>query len=169
MPKCSYPLGCEEYAAPKSDRCSAHAVAKGGQKAENQMVRRIKLDQEAARLRAAEQEARNKAAEIKRAQQEQLVTMRNEVIASHRRAWNILVDAIVSQVLALRLLDPKANAGNNAVGNTMGGTDTPLTLTTGGAMHGVTKADIIRGMDGLDSSDSGIFKFRRSLVLVHCQ
>lgn len=169
MPKCSYPLGCEEYAQPKSDRCSTHQVAKGGEKAESEMVRRIKLDQEAARLRAAEQDARNKTAEFKRAQQEQLATMRREVIASHRRAWNILVDAIVSQVVALRLLDPKANAGSNAVGDTLGGNENPLTLTTSGAMHGVTKADIIRGMTGLDSSDSGIFKFRRSLVLVHCQ
>jgi hypothetical protein len=38
-----------------------------------------------------------------------------------------------------------------------------------GPTHGVSKGDIMPGMAGFDSSDSGKYKFRRSLVLVHCE
>jgi hypothetical protein len=165
MPMCDFP-GCQQYAQTKHTRCSAHAKANAKELRAAQLVidAEARKQQEAVELAARSQLAQKKAdAEVDRRE------FQAEVIRRHRQTWNAQVDAVVSQVLALRVTHPNANAGNNPGGNTLGGTGNPVTLTMTGATHGVGKADVLSGMAGLDSSDSGYYKFRRKEVLVHCQ
>jgi type II secretory pathway pseudopilin PulG len=165
---CSYPLGCTEYAAKGSDRCSNHQIKKGEGKIEKKAVTKALADRQAAAALAAERARRDVEATKAAAAQQAALAAQQTVMRTHRAAWNTQIDAVVAQVLVLRATDPNANAGNNAVGNTAGGTGNPVALNTTGPMAGVTKGDILQTMAGFDSSDSGLYKFRRSLVLVHC-
>ena len=165
MPICDFP-GCREYAQAKHTRCSLHAKANAKElKAAQALIdAERKKEQEAEELAARSQLAQKKAdAEANRR------AFQAEVIRQHRQTWNAQVDAVVHQVLALRVTHPNANAGVNPGGTTLGGNGNPVTLTMTGATHGVSKADVLAGMAGLDSSDSGYYKFRRKDVLVHCQ
>lgn len=145
-----------------------HEIKKGEGKLDRQLVNKHKADKAAAETLAAQRAARdvaaNKAAEADQA----LRLAKQQAITTNRSAWNTQIEAVVSQVLVLRQTDSSANAGNNKVGNTLGGTGNPVQLTTSGPMAGLTKGDILKTMPGFDSSDSGLFKFRRQNVLVHC-
>jgi len=169
MPVCSYPIGCTDFASKGSDRCSAHQIKKGEGKIEKKAISKALADLAAAEALAALRLLRN--AEAARVVQAQAAAQaaKAEVMRTHRATWNAQVDAVVNQVLGIRATNPNANAGNNpGDNNTAGGTDNPVVLSTSGPMAGVTKGDILKTMVGFDSSDSGSYKFRRSLVLVHC-
>lgn len=169
MPICSYPGGCTEYAVKGDVRCAAHLIRNAAdKKAESAALRKLKLTQAAAEARQAEQQRRNQVAQAKAEADRKRKAFQAEVIRTHRQTWNAQIDAVVAEVMTLRQADPNANAGNNTVGNTAGGTGSPLALAMTGPTHGVTRADILSGMAGFDSSDSGMFKFRRQGVLVHC-
>ena len=123
------------------------------------------------------QDARDRKAQQDRARHDQLLENRARVISEHRQKWNALINASVKAVLDLRSSVPHANAGTNVWYNQKGqritrvipgGTGNPIKLKTKGDMHGVTGGDITCGMAGFDNSDSGLFKFRRDGVLVHC-
>lgn len=169
MPVCSYPGGCNDYAIKNNDRCAAHLIKNGSdKKAESVELKKRQLADARAQALATEQASRNQVAQEKATADIKRKELQAEVIRTHKQTWNAQVDAVVTQVLVLRLTDPNANAGNNAVGNTLGGNTSPITLVMTGATHGVSKGDITRAMAGFDSSDSGMFKFRRQAVLVHC-
>jgi len=174
MPVCSYPDSCTEFASKGSDRCSAHQIKKGEGKVEKKAVSKALADRAAAETLAAQRLLRNAEATRVSQARETAQAAKDEVMRTHRATWNAQVDAVVNQVLGIRATNPDANAGNNRGGtppganNTAGGTDNPVKLTTSGPMAGVTKGDILNTMAGFDNSDSGFFKFRRSLVLVHC-
>lgn len=167
MPVCSFP-DCTLFCVANSNRCTEHQVKKGEGKLDQKRVSKYLADKQAAATLAATRAARNKAAQTAADAHEAGKLARQQAIATNRSAWSALIDGVVAQVQALRVLDPTANAGNNAVGNTAGGTGNPVALSTTGPMAGLTKGDILRDMPGFDSSDSGLFKFRRQGVLVHC-
>lgn len=173
MPMCSYPLGCDQFAQKNSDRCSSHQVRNASEKkAESAYVQKIQREEAARQEQEASRQARDGAAQKKRDADLVREQRQAEVIRTHRQTWNGQIDAIVTQVLALRHQNPGTagiNAGDNAAGNTQGGTDSPVQLTMAGPTHGVRKSDIVNGMSGFDSSDSGFYKFRRQNVLVHCK
>ena len=84
--------------------------------------------------------------------------------------WNAQVQAVVSQVLKLRRDNPTVhgiNAGNNAVGNTLGGTNNPVKFVVPANDFKITNAEVYAKMNGFEGSDSGSFKFRVSEVFVH--
>jgi len=171
MPKCTYPGpgGCPEFAVKGNVRCSKHLIRnQGDAKKESVEVRKLQMAKAEADRRADEQRERNRVAKVKADADQRRRELQAEVISAHRQTWNAQIDAVVGQVMALRVANPGANAGNNWNGTTLGGNTNAIVLTTTGAMHGVTRADILHGMAGFDSSDSGMFKFRRSNVLVHC-
>jgi hypothetical protein len=169
VPVCTYPLGCKEFAMKNNVRCAAHLVKnKADKKEESAFVQKQNRSDEAARQNKLEREARDLKAAEASAASERLKELQLEVIRQHKLLWNGQVDNIVAQVMVLRQQDPNANAGDNAVGNTQGGSLSPLTLSFVGPSHGVGKGDVTKGMTGFDDSWSGIFKFRRSGVLVHC-
>ncbi|MPZ45278.1 MAG: hypothetical protein GEV05_18165 [Betaproteobacteria bacterium] len=150
-------------------RCSAHVIRNASdRKVESAALKKMHAAEEVARKRKEEQDSRNKVAQQKAESDAKRKALQEDVIRQHRQTWNAQVDAVVSQVMLLRQTDPNANAGNNAVGSTAGGTGNPVALVMSSPTHGVSKGDITRGMAGFDSSDSGLFKFRRKGVLVHC-
>ncbi len=114
--------------------------------------------------------ARRAAAALASQQAQLLATQRAEVVSGYVRTNNAAVQAIATQVLLLRTQNPLVqgiNAGNNAVGNTAGGTGNPIAITIPANDYGITVADVAPRMTGFDNSDSGVFKFRVSGVLVH--
>lgn len=169
MPVCSFPGGCTDYAVKGNVRCAAHQIRNGSdKKVESVELKKKQLADARAQALAEERGARNKVAQEKADADINRKALQQEVIRAHKQTWNAQVDAVVNQVLVLRLTDPGANAGNNAVGNTPGGNGNPVSLVMTGATHGVSKGDITQAMAGFDSSDSGLYKFRRQAVLVHC-
>ena len=170
MPVCSFPGGCTDYAVKGNVRCAAHQIRNGSdKKVESLELKKKQLADARAQAQAEEQAARNKVAQEKSDADIKRKALQQEVIRAHKQIWNAQVDNVVNQVLVLRLTDPNANAGNNAVvGNTLGGNGNPVSLVMTGATHGVSKGEITNAMAGFDSSDSGLFKFRRQGVLVHC-
>ena len=92
------------------------------------------------------------------------------------REWSQRIDAVAEKVKLLRNNNPNnegINAGKNAEGETEGGNSNPLHFEVPNNDFGVTEADVFRTMHGFDSSDSGVFKFRRAdpprgNILVHC-
>lgn len=171
MPVCSYPGpgGCKEYAMKGNVRCEAHLIKNASdRKAESAHVQKLIRTEEAAALNKAERAARDMKAQQAAEAYENLKALRAEVIRTHKALWSAQVADIVAEVEVLRVNDPNANAGQNPGGTTAGGVDNPLTLTFSGPTHGLGKGDVTRGMTGFDSSDKGVFKFRRSGVFVHC-
>jgi hypothetical protein len=92
-----------------------------------------------------------------------------------RMEWQTEINAIVEEVRGLRNKNPDAkniNAGTNgAIGTTFGGTGNPLTLTVPKNDYKISSAEIFGGMNGIDSSDSGLVKYRKiddgGNILVH--
>lgn len=88
---------------------------------------------------------------VKQAAAQARERLKQEEISRILAQWNEQVQKVVAQVLALRAANPGIggiNAGTNAVGNTQGGNNSPLTFT-------------------VQSNDYGLLKCRVSEVLVH--
>ncbi len=115
----------------------------------------------------AQQAQRNQTAQTEQLEHQRSAAVKSEIVRAHRQAWNQQIDAVVDQVMQLRITNPGANAGNNSNGNTGGGTDNPLLLAMSGPTHGLTKGEILAGMTGFDNSDSRAFKFRSRQAFVH--
>ncbi len=157
---------------PGKHGAGAGASAKSVKEANKARLAQIAADQHA-RIRAAMQKDLNdRAAESARiaALERAKALAKAAKLAEVRRVvaeQNARVQAIVTEVLALRAAHTGVsgiNAGNNAVGNTEGGTDSPITIVV---PPGIDRSTVIRQMTGVDASDSGLIKFRVSDVLVH--
>lgn len=176
MPICNYPLGCTNYAVKGDVRCDSHRVRnETDRKNEKAVVKKHQVAEAGQKRNAEERAARDKRAQDISDRQERQAALRAEVIRTHKQTWSAQITAVFNQVVALRAHDPNANAGHNAVGNTPGGNTNPIHLTLTGATFGVTPADICPGIAGFDTSDSGVFKFRRKStagnggdILIHC-
>lgn len=138
-------------------------------------VDKDKRDREeaAARRNAEERAARDQKANQLAQQQLETKRLKDEAITRIRADWNRQVNDVVAEVKALRALHPTRsgiNAGSNAgLETTAGGTDNPVVLTLPANQYQIQKAEVLTTMHGFDSSDSGLFKFRRDGVLVHCK
>ena len=175
MPICSYP-DCNSFSAKKSDRCDAHQLAKGkaAAKQESQELKRIRLEQELAAKNAAEREARDAKAQAAAEKERARRAQQAGAIERLKAEWSGQISAVETAVLALRVANPGANAGNNPGGNTLGGVANPVVLTITGPAFGVEKRDVLYLISGFDSSDSGMYKFRRldppnKPILIHAQ
>lgn len=163
MPMCNYPGGCENYAVRGGLRCDEHQLAKGkaAQKNESAELKKLQLARDAQVRNDAERAARDAAAQAVVARRQRIEAEQAEVIRGLKRDWSAQIQTVVAQVLVLRQSDPTANAGNNQVGNTEGGTGNPIKLAMTGPTHNVTPNQVLTSIAGFDSSDSGVFKFRR--------
>jgi len=175
MAECKWPAGCKEGpkgkpapAVNNSKFCDKHRrKAQEGEKDKQQKEQAEKAQKE----RDAKQ---LEMAELAKAKEEELKAkaVRITKIAA---AWNKEVQAVVLQVKHLRENHPEAqniNAGHNHnIGNTEGGTDSPIAFTLPSDAKGITKADVFSIMAGFDGSDSGICKIRikdpSGNILVH--
>lgn len=169
MPICTVEE-CTQYAAKKQTRCHDHLS--WTPKEVTAHARKLKLGREAAEKRQAEQDKRNQKSATKIAQHKRATEFKAEVMRSHKAEWEREINSIIAEVEKLRVTDPSANAGSNKGGTTLGGTNNPLQLSLSGPTHGVTKGEILSSMHGFDSSDSGLFKFRRGsggTIFVHCK
>lgn len=155
---------------------------KSQQEADRERRRQQQRQREEAQRRIMEQRLQErqplmeqKAQEAVRARERQ--AQRGQLINKLAHEWSQRVDEVVKQVKQLRNANPDnpgINAGNNPEGNTDGGNSNPLHFDVPGNEFGVTESDVFKTMTGFDSSDSGIFKFRRAdaprgNVLVHCE
>lgn len=173
MADCKWPGGCKEnkgklaQAAPKSTLCDKHRLK---QQADE------KLQREKEKVAKEQQERQKKQDEMgllaKKKQEEE--DARKKKIGEIKTQWNQQVKAVVQQVKNLRARNPGVdgiNAGNNAVGNTPGGTNSRLELKLPSDAKGIVKGDIFKLMDGFDGSDSADIKIRtkddKGNILVH--
>jgi hypothetical protein len=177
MPDCQWKPKCELGPAKKPapgtrkvdgvDYCAAH-----GKKKEDQIKVEKQKAVEAQKLkdRQAEMVKMAQEAEKKRLAAE----ARKQKIQQIKGQWNQQVHAVVQQVQQLRHNHPTVagiNAGNNAVGNTAGGSNNPLQLNLPGDAKGIVKGDIFPLLTGYDGSDSAGVKIRiqdaQGNILVH--
>lgn len=130
-------------------------------------------DEEAARLNAAAKAQRDKALNDDVSRKREKDRLKQEAIVRIRAGWNTEINNVVQQVEKLRADNPGRqgiNAGkNNGLKDTEGGTDNPVPLSIPRNDYNIEKSEVLSGMNGLDSSDSGLFKFRRKEILVHCK
>lgn len=129
--------------------------------------------EEAARKNAEARALRDKVANSKVAKQNDKRRRQFEFVSRTRADWNVKINEVVHKVLNLRTNNPGRggiNAGNNSgIGNTDGGTENPVILFVPHNTINIKASDVLKGMHGLDNSDSGYYKFRRKGVLVHCK
>lgn len=169
MPKCLYP-DCPNFAIFKGHGfCGAHQTASKSDR--NRLLKEIsdkkqrdeaKKIADAAKLAADAERARQAAAAAEKERN------KRSFIANKITHFDAQVTSVVVQVERLRNRDASANAGENDVGNTQGGTKCPVIFVMGNQTYGATPADISPHIAGFDSSDSGVFKYRRGTILVHC-
>jgi len=151
----------------KAKDCTAQAVTKSG------LCDKHRRAEQAALLLAQQKEQAAKALKEREAKQLEMARLAKEKeeklkakatkINTIAADWNGKVKAVVQQVKNLRAHNPTVhgiNAGNNAVGNTPGGTDNPIALTLPSDAKDIIKADVFSKMAGFDSSDSGLCKIR---------
>lgn len=177
MPMCTYPEelgGCDAYAIRNSDRCQSHQVrTRDLQKLEAQAITKARREADARDRNERERAERDARANAIRERQARRDAEQAEVIRKHIQTWSAQIQTVFDQVEVLRATDSKANAGYNDSGNTEGGNQNPVKLVLSGPTHGVTHAQICSRIQGFESSDSGVFKYRRktatgSDIFIHC-
>ena len=174
MADCKWPGGCKEgpkskpaAAVTKSIFCDKHRRKHD----EDEKIKRQK--EQAAKELEERKEKQLEMAKLAKEKQE-AEDHRKQKIQQIKASWNQQVQGVVQQVKTLRSQNPTVagiNAGNNAVGNTSGGSNNPLELKLPSDAKGIAKGDIFPLMTGFDGSDSAGVKIRimdpKGNILVH--
>ena len=181
---------------PKCKMCNAKEAKKDGlcadcwpkQKKKDEEKLKVQKQIELEKKKLADKQAEMKEAAAKQLKNQQLADAKKSKIPQVAAAWNTQIKGLVDNVESLRAKNPGKtgiNAGKNqnviptGGGNPTtvtiaGGTDNPLALTmpSDAAKLGIEKRDVLSTISGFQSSDSGLFKFRRgknSDVFIHCK
>jgi len=174
MPDCKWPGGCKlgpgSKAAPAVKNLTFCDKHRRKQQEDEKIQREKEQMAKATKEREEKQKEMGRLAEEKREAEEQ----KKQKIQQIKAQWNQQVQAVVQQVKHLRSQNPGVqgiNAGNNAAGNTAGGSDNPLELKLPNDAKGIAKGDIFPLMTGFDGSDSSGIKIRikdgNGNILVH--
>jgi hypothetical protein len=162
MADCAWPGGCKENknkpapAVTGSKFCNKHRLK---QQADEKLKR--EKEKAAKELEDRKEEQLEMARLAKKKEEE--AAAKKKKIAEIKAQWNQQVKAVVQQVRNLRAHNPGVdgiNAGNNAVGNTLGGAGNRLELKLPSDAKGIAKGEIFPLMDGFDTSDSADLKIR---------
>jgi hypothetical protein len=178
MTVCNYPE-CNNYTRnSKTLRCDDHILR-------NELERKKEAAFFSKRDRETASRDKNDKAKIARNEKSKK-TLRLQGIARDRKAeivnkykalWAGWIQDSEDRVNALRATKPQANAGENSGATDIpGGLKNEISLRMSGQTHGATIADVCHSIRGYDSSDKGLFKFRRvsaagngKNILIHCR
>src|SRR5271154_5024010 len=144
---------CQKCGQPdvnNSGRCAKHPKT-NLEKQNEQKQAQIKL-QMAKKLEEEKEKREAMAAKATKIQEAAAAKAKkiNEIVVQ----WNGQVKAVVTQVLNLRKAHPGVegiNAGNNAVGNTAGGTNNPVAFVMPSNDFNIARAEVFAKMAGFDS------------------
>jgi len=174
MADCKWPGGCKE--APKSKPAPAvkNSIFCDKHRRKHDEDEKIKRQKEQAAKELEERkEEQLEMARLAKAKQE-AADQKKLKIQQIKSQWNQQVQGVVQQVKTLRTQNPGnggINAGNNAVGNTPGGSNNPLELKLPSDAKGIAKGEIFPLMTGFDGSDSAGIKIRindpKGNILIH--
>jgi hypothetical protein len=175
MADCKWPGGCKEGTKGKAAAAVAKSIFCDKHRRKHDEDEKIKRQKEQVAKELKEREEKQlEMARLAKAKQD-AEDQRKLKIQQIKGQWNQQVQAVVQQVKNLRAHNPGVdgiNAGNNAVGNTPGGTNNALELKLPSDAKGIAKGDIFPLMTGFDGSDSsGGIKIRindsKGNILVH--